>query len=479
MSRFLRSLPAQLLLVTILPFTFVLAGIAFGSVTMHQQAMRQMVSERDMRTVMATSLMLTHLLAESPDGRLKLQPEQFNALVNPMPNTKPVTAFLFDKVGRALYHTDPTKVGSDLSAHGGVQKVLRGQFGVLYLRDTPSSPEHVISYGPVVVGSARYGLVLEEPWEEVIDPLMQYSLMAPLVLLPVTLIAAIAVVAGMRRIVQPLQQLTKQATHASAGDLAALQQPVAGIDEITQLQTTLQTMTQQIEADKSRLRTYANAVTSAQEQERSRLARELHDDTIQNLIVLAQRIQMARMSAKPDDAAMRGRLDDMHAGVLAMIDDVRRISRALRPIYLEEAGLASGLERLAQEANALTQKQERSCRVTFEASGSIPRLHPDMEMTFFRIAQEGINNALKHADPSEIKVRLSSTSDAIELSIHDDGCGFDPAHVVPGFGLTGIHERAMLIHATMTMTSAPSQGTSLVVRLPVKHLAPQNLRHPI
>jgi two-component system sensor histidine kinase UhpB len=279
--------------------------------------------------------------------------------------------------------------------------------------------------------------------------------------------------------VQPLQQLTKQASHASAGDLAALQQPVAGIDEITQLQTTLQTMTQQIEADKSRLRTYANAVTSAQEQERSRLARELHDDTIQNLIVLAQRIQMARMSAKPDDATMRARLDDMHTGVLAMIDDVRRISRALRPIYLEEAGLASGLERLAQEANALTQKQERNCRVTFETSGSIPRLHPDVEMTFFRIAQEGINNALKHADPSQIKVRLSSTSDAIELSIHDDGCGFDPAHVVPGFGLTGIRERAMLIHATMTMSSAPSQGTSLVVRLSAKHPAPQNLRHPI
>ena len=87
----------------------------------------------------------------------------------------------------------------------------------------------------------------------------------------------------------------------------------------------------------------------------------------------------------------------MHAGVLKMIDDVRRFSRALRPIYLEEAGLASGLERLALESNELAKKQQRSCEVAFALSGNIPRLPPDVEMTLFRIAQEGITNALKHA----------------------------------------------------------------------------------
>jgi signal transduction histidine kinase len=343
---------------------------------------------------------------------------------------------------------------------------LRGDFGVLYQRDMPFGAEHVISYGPIKVGTVRYGLVLEEPWEAVVDPMMQYSLMAPLVLLPVTLIAAIAVVAGMRRIVQPLQQLTQQAQRASAGDMTALQQPVAGIDEITQLQITLQMMTRQIEADKARLRTYANAVTQGQEQERTRLARELHDDTIQNLIVLDQRVQMARMTVKAEDTAMLTRLDDMHSGVLKMIDEVRRFSRALRPIYLEEAGLASGLERLAQESSELTRKQDLRCDVVFETVGDIPRFEPEVELTLFRIAQEAINNALKHAGATRICVSLSPQPGAVELAVRDDGRGFDATRVKPGFGLTGIHERAALIHATVSLTSAPGQGTTLIVRRP-------------
>jgi two-component system sensor histidine kinase UhpB len=469
MSRFLRSLPAQLFLVTILPFTLVLAAVAFGSVTMHQQAMRQLVSERDMRTVMATSLMLSRLLEQNANGRLTLTAQQFDLLVNPMPDDKPVRAFLFDATGKVLYHTDHSLTGSNVLNHGGVLQALNGNFGVLYQNDSLTASEHIISYASINIGSMRYGLVLEEPWEEVIDPMMQYSLIAPLVLLPVTLIAAIAVVAGMRSIVQPLQQLTRQAEQASTGNVAALKQPVAGIDEITQLQTTLQTMTQQIEDDKARLREYANAVTSAQEQERTRLARELHDDTIQDLIVLSQRIQMVRMTAQPDDAALLARLDDMHAGVLKMIDDVRRFSRALRPIYLEEAGLASGLERLTVESSELAKKQQLACKVTFEMHGDIPRLPPDVEMTLFRIAQEGITNALKHARATHIQVSLLQLSEIIELAVRDDGIGFDSTLIKPGFGITGIRERAALTHATLSLISAPGQGTSLIVRLPCSH----------
>jgi len=192
----------------------------------------------------------------------------------------------------------------------------------------------------------------------------------------------------------------------------------------------------------------------------------LHDDTIQDLIVLSQRIQMARMTAKPDDVALLARLDDMHAGVLKMIDDVRRFSRALRPIYLEEAGLASGLERLALESNELAKKQQRSCEVAFALSGNIPRLPPDVEMTLFRIAQEGITNALKHAGASRIQVNLVQQPDAIDLKVSDDGKGFDPSTVKPGFGLTGIRERAALIHATVSLVSAPAKGTILMVHLP-------------
>lgn len=444
-----------------------LAAVAFGSVALHQQSMRQLISERDMRAVMATSVMLGRLLERRPDGSFNLSQPQFGVLINPMPGHRPVAAFLVDASGEVLLHTDPTQVGTRLIDHGGVREALRGEFGVVYQQDSLTSPEHVISFAPVTLGGYPYGLVLEEPWQEVIDPVMQYSMVAPLVLLPVSIIAVVALILGMRRIVQPLQQLERQAEQARVGNVAALHMPVAGIDEITRLQATLQTMTEQIEADSERMRSYARAVTDAQEQERKRLARELHDDTIQNLIVLAQRIQLARMAVLPGEAAMLARLDDMHQGVMRMIDDVRRLSRALRPIYLEEAGLASGLERLVAESNEVARKRDLTTTVRLDIQGEIPRLQPDVEMTLFRIAQEGITNALKHAHSAHVDVRLSHQAGGLtELGIHDDGRGFDPSTSKPGFGLTGIRERAALIGASVALTSTPGHGTSLVLRVP-------------
>jgi two-component system sensor histidine kinase UhpB len=419
-----------------------------------------------MRAVMATSVMLGRVLERRSDGSFNLSQPQFNALINPMPGHRPVTAFLVDASGEVLFHTDPAQVGTRVTDHGGVREALRGEFGVVYQQDSLTSPEHVISFAPIALGGYPYGLVLEEPWQEVIDPVMQYSLVAPLILLPVSIIAVVALIVGMRRIVRPLQQLERQAEQASAGNVAALRVPVAGIDEITRLQATLQTMTEQIEADSERMRSYAHAVTEAQEQERKRLARELHDDTIQNLIVLGQRIQLARMAVPPGEAAMLARLDDMHASVLRMIDDVRRLSRALRPIYLEEAGLASGLERLVAESNEVARKQGLTLTVRLDAQGEMPRLQPDVEMTLFRIAQEGITNALKHAHAAHVNVRLShQAGGATELGIQDDGRGFDPSTSNPGFGLTGVRERAALIGASVALTSTPGHGTSLVVRL--------------
>jgi two-component system sensor histidine kinase UhpB len=467
MSRFLRSLPAQLLLITILPLTLVLAAVAFGSVALHQQSMRQLVSERDMRAVMATSVMLGRVLERRSDGSFNLSQPQFNALINPMPSQRPVTAFLVDASGGVLLHTDAVRVGMRMTDHGGVREALRGEFGVVYQQDSLTSPEHVISYAPITIGGYLYGLILEEPWQEVIDPVMQYSMVAPLVLLPVSIIAVVALILGMRRIVHPLQELERQAEQARVGNVAALHIPVAGIDEITRLQATLQTMTEQIEADNDLMRSYAHAVTEAQEQERKRLARELHDDTIQNLIVLAQRIQLARIAVRPDEAVMLARLDDMHEGVLRMIDDVRRLSGALRPIYLEEAGLTSGLERLVAESNEAARTRDLTTMVHLDIQGEIPRLQPDVEMTLFRIAQEGITNALKHAHAAHIQVHLSHhAGGVIKLGIHDDGRGFDLSTSKPGFGLTGIRERAALIGASVALTSTPGHGTSLVVHLP-------------
>ena len=178
-------------------------------------------------------------------------------------------------------------------------EALSGKRGVLYQADAAGGEEHVVLYAPVRTdaGATGLGIFIEEPWASVLDPMMQYSLAGPLVSLPVLVLALVAVAFGLRRIVQPLQKLDAQARKIGAGEYDALAQPVHGIQEIEQLHATLQRMAIHIQDDQERLRGYARRVTEAQEFERGRLARELHDDTIQNLIVLSQRVQSMRLAA--------------------------------------------------------------------------------------------------------------------------------------------------------------------------------------
>ena len=579
MSKLLRGVTAQLLLLTVLPLALVLIVISFGSIALHQQAMRDLVGQRDLRTVMATANSLgitlqrkldtlrglasaaavlsdpatglsagasagsdealtthdalrelpggiaiyrsdgqlitaTHraqawatsglvdewlrsaaqrqpivvqgtdlmLIAQDQDrrllaaGLLPVEALQLGELVNPDGTAGRLAATLFDSTGRVLYHTQPDQQHTDISAHAGVAEALRGERGVLYQAGAAGGEEHVVSYAPIrtEAGATGLSIILEEPWASVLDPMMQYSLVGPLVSLPVLVLALVAVAFGLRRIVQPLQQLDAQAQRIGAGDYAALAEPVHGIQEIEQLHATFQRMAIQIQDDQERLRSYARRVTEAQESERGRLARELHDDTIQNLIVLSQRVQAMRLAADRGTAPGVARLSELRADILKMIEDVRRFSRALRPIYLEEAGLPAAIDRLVCETNDTTPEVHGTRArptITYRSTGDVPRLKAEVELALYRITQEALSNALRHAGASRIAISLDGLPEnVVRLRIRDDGQGFiDQAadlHSGPpssGFGLTGIRERAELIGATVDMASAPGQGTRLDV----------------
>lgn len=572
MSKLLRGVTAQLLLLTVLPLAIILAVISFGSVSMHQQAMRQLVSERDLRAVVATAgaigASLQHktdalqLVAESAarevnlsaepgvltetvvlhadivrefpagvalydhtgklilstataagwatsrppigalnslsnttssrvnvwNGALMLYAEdhsrhitaigalpvsalQFDALVNPASDASHVGAFLFDSTGLTLASTRSDVLNSSILTHPGVAEALRGESGGVFQPDPGSGDEHIVSYAPVTTrhGLTGLGVVIEEPWQTVLDPLMRYSLAMPLITLPVLLLAALAVTFGVRRIVQPLQQLDRQAREIGQGHYDMLSQPVYGIDEVEQLQNTLRTMANQIQADQERLRGYAQAVTETQEAERKRLARELHDDTIQNLIVLSQRIQVIRQAVGPDQPQMVARLDDLRGKVVQMIEEIRRFSRALRPIYLEDAGLVAALERLCFEANATVQRNAAGMpetRVTFSTNGQPPRYKPDVELALYRMVQEALTNALRHASPTRVSITLGVLPEGgLQLGVADDGRGFSESATpgTGGFGLMGIRERALLVGAQVTIHSQPGKGTQVTV----------------
>jgi signal transduction histidine kinase len=153
------------------------------------------------------------------------------------------------------------------------------------------------------------------------------------------------------------------------------------------------------------------------------------------------------------------------------IEELRRTTRALRPIYLEDLGLVPALEMLVGETAGAD-----SLQIEFRSNGQERRLPPDIELALYRMVQEALNNAIHHADPKHISVSLDFSANQLTVTIQDDGKGFDvprtPAEFTPQghFGLLGLYERAELIQAHLDITSSPENGTQLTITLPYSHL---------
>ena len=197
------------------------------------------------------------------------------------------------------------------------------------------------------------------------------------------------------------------------------------------------------------------------------MARELHDDTIQSLIALNQQIQLAQMSVQ--DGADRERLTTMQQLAEQTVADLRRLTRDLRPIYLEDLGLIPALEMLGRDMSQTT-----GLPIVFEKDGKEYRLLPKVELALYRIAQEGLSNVVRHAQANQGMVSLQFNEGEVTLEIKDDGVGFivpeSPAEMAPAghFGLLGVQERVESIGAQLRIESSPGCGTCLQVSLPVK-----------
>jgi signal transduction histidine kinase len=371
------------------------------------------------------------------------------------------TAYLATPDGDILYQTGtPPWADLPVPEHPGVADALRNESGTTYL--TVDGEEHVVAFSPIP--PVGWALVIEEPWRAVTDPLLRTTELAPLVLIPVLVIALVALWFGVRQVVQPLQSLEKKATELGWGDFEAIAEPVGGINEIQRLQAELVHMAHKVQLAQQSLRGYLGAVTTGGEEERRRLARELHDDTIQSLIALNQQIQLAHMTA-PDETS-KERLTTMQNMAEQTVADLRRLTRDLRPIYLEDLGLVPALEMLARDMS-----KALSLPITFETRGAGRRLPPNTELALYRIAQEGISNVARHAQATQAVVSLTYDSDSICLSIRDNGKGFNvpdsPAEMAPAvhYGLLGIQERAEAIGARLQIQSAAGAGTNLMVSL--------------
>jgi two-component system sensor histidine kinase UhpB len=376
------------------------------------------------------------------------------------PPESQVTIFLLDASGQTLYGSGTAPVQTLPSEHPGVAEAMRGENGTTYVQVDNS--EHVIAYSSIP--TTGWALITEEDWQAVVTPSLAATQMAPLVLVPAFILALFALWFGARQIVQPLQRLESKAAALAWGDFETIREPVGGISEVQHLQKELTEMANKVQAAQEGLHDYIGAITSAQEEERSRLARELHDDTIQAVIALKQRVQLAQKSVKDHNG--RQSLKELEDLAERTVENLRRLTRALRPIYLEDLGLVTALEMLARETS-----QSNELTVDFQQSGHERRLSRETELALYRIAQEGLSNIVRHAKANHATLTIRFDKD-VSLEVTDDGTGFavpkSPTDFAPSghFGLLGIRERADLIGARLEVKSEEGRGTRLSVRLP-------------
>ncbi len=564
-----RSLNWQLMFITILPVTALVLLVAVGSVSVHQNAMRNMVGERDLFAVRTAAVAIQEqilyrlntlhslgVLAEAVDRQvlagILVQPgyligvfdaglaiytpqgqlvavsrdsplwtdlptgvqdfidrqatdrmalesitlldkdPQDNQLIAKVYTTSPnrqwITAgafsisslvhgplaqdfsgatsksiLLVDSQQGLLYQRGVEPYEMDIDQHPGVQAALAGKSGVLYTQDQQN--ELVVAYSPI--NPPGWALVFQEAWELVESPTLRLSQIAPLVLAPVLILAIVALGFGAKQIITPLQNLESKASLLAWGDFEAIETPVGGIDEIRQLQHELIQMAQKVRSSQKNLHSYIGVITSAQEDERLRLARELHDETIQALIALKQRAQLYQLSASQSDSESSA-LTEIASLTEETIRNLRRLIHDLRPIYLEDLGLATALEMLARET-----AQTLGIPVDFRQQGSERRLAAQIEMVLFRMAQEAFRNIERHAQATQASLSIEFTDQVLTIEISDNGIGFEaprhPSEFAPSghYGLLGLYERADLIGAALEIQSSPGEGTFLRFRIPI------------
>lgn len=199
----------------------------------------------------------------------------------------------------------------------------------------------------------------------------------------------------------------------------------------------------------------------AQETERRRLARELHDETGQALTSMLLGLAVVERAETADEA--RAAVGALREQVVETLQNVRRLAVELRPSALDDFGLEPALRRLGQSV-----KESGALDVQVETRLGSERLLPEVETAVYRIVQEALTNVVKHAAAARVSIVVTRTHEKVALIIEDDGSGFDPgAGTTVGLGLLGMRERVQLLDGSLAIETTPGLGTTLAVELPL------------
>lgn len=280
-------------------------------------------------------------------------------------------------------------------------------------------------------------------------------LLAEVLVLVAGLVAMLVANAILLRVgLAPLDRLTRAMTTIDLLRPTPRPRP-AGRGEVAVLIRTFNEMLDRLEAERSESNARA---LSAQEAERQRVAEELHDEVGQSLTAVL--LELKRVSDQADEQ-LRTDLRHAQETTRASLDEIRRITRRLRPGVLEELGLVSALTALVAE---LAEHTGITARHRFD--GDLPELNHETELVLYRVAQESLTNAARHSGAGQVGLALHCTANEVTLRIDDDGIGIE--QVREGAGIRGMRERALLVGAELTVAPGAKCGTNVSMRVAVQ-----------
>jgi two-component system sensor histidine kinase UhpB len=278
--------------------------------------------------------------------------------------------------------------------------------------------------------------------------------MTTLVIAALALVAAalaVNLVMLLRRFA-PLERLIEEMEKVDLSRPAPLPASIDGVaetEEVARLELAFLRMMRRLEAERRRA---GSAALRAQEQERARVARDLHDEVNQSLTGLLLRLEAVREEAppelEPELAATKGLANQAMLELLSL-------ARQLRPTALDDLGLAAAIGGQVEQIAA------GGVEAGLSAEGDFSGLDDDVQLVVYRVAQEALSNAVRHSEAKRIAVRLRRTDAGVELEVADDGRGFAFAQADRGLGIAGMRERALLVGGELTIESRPGQGTTV------------------
>jgi signal transduction histidine kinase len=332
--------------------------------------------------------------------------------------------------------------------------------------------QQLYSVDGVVVGTAMRGV----PKRQIAEMLQRHAWGIFSVSGTAMLIAFVGLLWLTNQIVRPLRRLTR----ASASLLDDDHAPSRSQDEVGQLSTDFQRIAERLMAQQAQLEDahlqrgqLLEALITAQEDERKRISRELHDETGQSLTSLLVGLKIVDKSPTLEEA--RKRLADLQELTSRTLEEVHKLSVELRPTLLDDLGLIAALRSYSKDFS-----QKYGVRVAFHATGFEERVPPLVEVAVYRVVQEALTNIAKYASAQTVHLKLERTAAALHAEVSDDGVGFDPEHVLVQkrkenrLGLLGMQERVTLLGGAFSLQSKEGEGTRITLDLPLSSTVPES-----